>query len=313
MSGDEGPFFSRVVSCGVRPEVLPEGLNHIRDGGLNCSSEKAVSGGVTVVVCPDTVCKSRHDQLSLWGGHVGEEWVADAAAFDEGFVPPECAKLLGLGLGCDPFPGGSDSSIDVAHEEIAGGSFVMCMLCGTCCCGAFVCKRERMAVSERWKSRDRQSAVTFCSPGMCWENSVASCLIRNDARCRARSSCCGLLTGSNVEWCIHPSALLLSVNASMCGWDVLCVSFVIDSMMVMIAAKNSRKFMEAFPWRRSGISHRHAGPWREYPPRPHSHASEHTVEEGRTVQMLLMLMPTVERERIIDFQSLRSFTSHGAM
>ena len=101
------------------------------------------------MVCSDAVGEPRHDQLSLGGGHVCEEGVVDAAALDELFVSFECAKLLGLGLGCDPFLGGSDSSMDVAHEEIVFGSCTMCMLCGICFCGALARNRERMEVSER--------------------------------------------------------------------------------------------------------------------------------------------------------------------
>ena len=37
------------------------------------------------------------------------------------------------------------------------------------------------------------------------------------------------------------------------------------------------------------------------------------MEEGRTVQMLLMLIPIFEREEIIAFQSLRSLMSQGAI
>ena len=64
------------------------------------------------------------------------------------FVMLEGARLLGLGLGCDPFPGGSNSSSDEAHEEWAVSRGTMCMLFGTCDTGALDFKREIMSVSD---------------------------------------------------------------------------------------------------------------------------------------------------------------------
>ena len=66
----------------------------------------------------------------------------------EAFVALEGARLLGLGLGRDPVPGGSDSSSDEAHEEWAVGRGIMCMLFGTCDTGALDFKREMMSVSD---------------------------------------------------------------------------------------------------------------------------------------------------------------------
>ena len=141
--------------------------------------------------------------------------------------------------------------------------------------------------------------VTLWSPGTCCENSVASLLNRSVARSLARSSCLGLFTGSKVEWCIQPNALLLSVNARMCGLVVLCWSSVIDSFIVITAARNSRKLMEARPCSSMGMSNLQPGPCSEKPPNPHSHASEYSIADGRTVLMLFMLIPFVDRSRII--------------
>ena len=48
-----------------------------------------------------------------------------------------------------------------------------------------------------------------------------------------------------MEWYIHPNALLLSVNANMCGCCVVWLSASKESWIVMIAAMNSRRFMDA--------------------------------------------------------------------
>ena len=65
------------------------------------------------------------------------------------FVMLEGARLLGLGLGRDPFPGGSNSSIDEAHEERAVGRGMIRRFCGTCDAGAFECNKEMVSASER--------------------------------------------------------------------------------------------------------------------------------------------------------------------
>ena len=98
---------------------------------------------------------------------MGEEGVDDATCFEEVLVASERARLLGLGLGSDPFFGGSNSSIDIAHEEISLGSSWRWRLLGTCEGGADCFNKERISVSDKWKSLDRQSAVTLCSPGTC--------------------------------------------------------------------------------------------------------------------------------------------------
>ena len=49
---------------------------------------------------------------------------------------------------------------------------------------------------------------------------------------------------------------------------------MIDNFIVIAAARNSRKLMDALPWSISGISNRQPGPLREKPPKPHSQASE---------------------------------------
>ena len=37
---DDG-FCPRVVECGVGPTVLPEGLNHVGDGGRDCADRQS--------------------------------------------------------------------------------------------------------------------------------------------------------------------------------------------------------------------------------------------------------------------------------
>ena len=88
------------------------------------------------------------------------------------------------------------------------------------------------------------------------------------------ASCCGSLTGLKVEWYIQPTALLLSVKASMWGCSVSCSSWSSDSFIVTIAAMNSRRFIEARCWRCVGRRYLQVFPCEVNPPSPHSQASE---------------------------------------
>ena len=60
-------------------------------------------------------------------------------------------------------------------------------------------------------------------------------------------------TGLKVEWYNHPAALLLSVNARMCGNFVLWSSSRRDILMVTMAAMNSKRFMLALCLSLTGI------------------------------------------------------------
>lgn len=57
-----------------------------------------------------------------------------------------------------------------------------------------------MSMLDRWKSRERESAMMLLVPGMCSGNKLASYFNSVFARCRASSSCLGFSVGLNVEW-----------------------------------------------------------------------------------------------------------------
>jgi hypothetical protein len=80
---------------------------------------------------------------------------------------------------------------------------------------------------------------------------------------------------------------------------------------VMMAAINSRMFMEALPWRLVGRQYLQAWPCVVYQPMPHSQASEYVTAEGEVRQILLMLMPVCDRCWRKNVQSFRSLISHG--
>ena len=71
--------------------------------------------------------------------------------------------------------------------------------------------------SERCESRDSESAMMLCLPGMCSGYSVDDDKNSNSAKYFAIVSCCLFATGLNVEWYSQPTALLLSVKARICG------------------------------------------------------------------------------------------------
>ena len=100
------------------------------------------------------------DELAFGVGEILEEEVIfNVSFFEESFELLERARLLGDGLGIDSLFSGIDSSVDAIQQEIVGSNFVMCMFFGTCEGGAEDLISDMMFLFERWKSRDRQSAV----------------------------------------------------------------------------------------------------------------------------------------------------------
>ena len=71
--------------------------------------------------------------------------------------------------------------------------------------------------SERWESRESESATMLCLPGICSGYNVDLDKNNNFAKYLAIVSCCLFATGLNVEWYNQPTALLLSVKARMWG------------------------------------------------------------------------------------------------
>ena len=50
---------------GVRPKVVPEGLNHIRDGCVDSVSHESVFIGRLVEVVSDAECEGAENEVSL--------------------------------------------------------------------------------------------------------------------------------------------------------------------------------------------------------------------------------------------------------
>ena len=186
----------------------------------------------------------------------------------------EVARLLGDGLGGDSVVRGIDCSVDSIQEVMVRGSGEMWKVGATCSGLAWEEIRVVSSFVERCMSLDRESATSFASPGMCSENKVASYLNSSFVKYRASLSWCGCLMGLNVEWNIHPSALLLSVNAKMCGCWLLCLSRSRDTSIFTMAPMNSSTLIEARPLSLRGITYCHALPCMVVPPNPHVQASE---------------------------------------
>ena len=76
---DDCALFAICVGCGVSPKVLPECLNHIRDGGTDSTGEKGFLACFVVQVVADAVGKACKDELFLWARECVEECVSDVA------------------------------------------------------------------------------------------------------------------------------------------------------------------------------------------------------------------------------------------
>ena len=114
---------------------------------------------------------------------------------------------------------------------------------------------------DKYMSRDKESAMMLDFPRMYVGYSVAWYWKRVYASFLATLSCCGCRSGLKVEWWSHPTVLLLSVNASILGYSVLCSSKPSDKLIVMIDAMNSNRFIEPLSLRFSGRRYLHAKPF----------------------------------------------------
>ena len=128
---EDGAGISGVVECGVIPKVLPEGLNHIRDGGTDSSGKKGVLVCFLVQVVTDAVGEACEDELLLRARVGVEEGVFDLALGKVGLKPAESASLLGEGWGGDSTVCGMERSVDSIHEEIVFGRGYIRKVLGT--------------------------------------------------------------------------------------------------------------------------------------------------------------------------------------
>jgi hypothetical protein len=156
------------------------------------------------------MCKCAADSGALPFVEAAHEWVIvnfDALEIQQPQFPVEC--LLLVGSESDSFGGGNCSSQEVTPETILGGSGEMAKVSGSC---SGTCK-ERSAVSfssDRWKSRDKQSAMSFTMPAIQVLWATHSLLSRSNAKARATFICSGVVS-LKLDLCIHPAADELSV------------------------------------------------------------------------------------------------------
>ena len=108
-----------------------------------------------------------------------------------------------------------------------------------------------------WRSRERESAMMLCLPGICCEYRLESLRMSDAARYLAVVSWWGIDVGKEALKS-QPRALLLSVKARI-FW--LFFPWFKVSSIVITAAMNSNRFIENFSMCSCGISNRHANPF----------------------------------------------------
>lgn len=143
-----------------------------------------------MLVCSDVVGESGEDEVFFLGGVGVEEVVGDVGQVEVVEEPSEAASVLGVGCGSETFvEGGIDRRRDAAQEEIVGGREMSSNESGTC--GEESGEENSalvISMSDRWKSRERASAMMLWSPGMCSGIKLASNFSSIFAKCRANSS-----------------------------------------------------------------------------------------------------------------------------
>ena len=148
----------------------------------------------------------------------------------------------------------------------------------------------------------------FSVPLMCCEYRDISLLMSVHKNHRATASWDSAFTGSKDALCIQPSALELSVNASMCDPCPICRMVM---WMVNDDARNSRRFNVSFPCHAAGILHFHARSFSLYPLMSYSQASDHSVTDGLLKTMLLIGNPLVVTCWMNFIHSWRSWRCHS--
>ena len=110
---------------------------------------------------------------------------------------------------------------------------------------------------DMWNFLERDSAMIFSIPLMCYEYRDVSLLKRVQTTHQATALCDFTFTGSKDALCIHPSALELSVNTNMCEPCPRCrIVMYID----ISDARNSNRSSASFMFRYDVILHLRAKP-----------------------------------------------------
>ena len=125
------------------------------------------------------------------------------------------------------------------------------------CCGRVQLNFFVRVWYDMCESLERESAMMFSVPLICFEYRDVSLLMRTQPIHRATALYSSSFTRSKDALCIQSSALELSVNAKMCG---PCTSFRIVVYIDIDGASNSNRLSVIYLFRSYGIIHRHGNP-----------------------------------------------------
>jgi len=167
--------------------------------------------------------------------------------------------------------------------------------------------REMSRLLVKWKSLERQSAITLETPGVCCENSQALCSIMSLACSLATSACICSASGSKFDLYAHPAAQFESPMLRTHG--VEDESKGKFSFALIVLAKNSFKFSVSASLSCLVNSYLQARPvFRSYPPIPYSHASLRVIVVGflNTIALIDIPWPALSRNLIHSFKSARA-------
>ena len=134
---------------------------------------------------------------------------------EECYLPFPVARLLGRrGFGNAVGSAEANASDDIQEITFLGS----CLMWNDAavCCGKIWLKMFVRVWSDLWKPLERESAIMFSVPLMCYEHMDVSLLTSVHPSHRSTAWWDSAFTGSKYALCIQPSALELSVNAMMC-------------------------------------------------------------------------------------------------
>ena len=254
------------------PKMRPKGRTNMCDGGFNRPSGECLFACRTELISSTSACECGQYVCPLLFSILTKPLILYFHSFQEPPPPVKAPNLLLVGGGGDTVSLVRVRVSELSKESASGGGGEMAKFVGTC-----VGRRDRKAkVSSSfvmWWSLDRLSAMTLCLPLMCWLYSAESLSNNSNANLLATLSWFGWFSPNDALYS-QPRAEEESVNAMI---FTLLVEFSVIIWMVIVAARNSSKFMLHCPTCSSGSLYRHACPFEQYPPKPWSHASENAV------------------------------------
>ena len=180
-----------------------------------------------------------------------KEWVFnDPNASEVLNVSLPSASLLHRGLLCDGGGSGWLCRSKVSHKENSLGS-ILILNEGGSCRGTWKVSKDVSSMSEKWKSLDRLSTITFSVPATLWLYRQQSAPRTTWANFQVTFIWAGWVASSKQDFYSQPTAEVLSIWLRMQDLGAVELS-IISTQRVTTAAINSKQFRDTWKTQSAG-------------------------------------------------------------